>query len=122
MKPIVDIKKSLISFKFAWKGIIELARIENNFKVHILSATAVIALSAYFEITKTEWLFVISGIAAVMITEAINTCIEKIIDKISPDYNKEAGQIKDIAAASVLLSALYSVIIAFIIFIPYIFQ
>jgi diacylglycerol kinase len=54
----------------------------------------------------------------VMMVELINTAIEVLVDKISPEYDRQAGNIKDISAAAVLITALMALIIGLIIFIP----
>jgi diacylglycerol kinase len=48
----------------------------------------------------------------------INSAIERIVNIISPQINPQAGQIKDIAAGAVLVSAIISAIIGLIIFVP----
>jgi len=51
-----------------------------------------------------------------MVTEVLNTSIENLVDLVSPEKNKQAGIVKDIAAGAVLLSALTAVVVAFIMF------
>lgn len=51
-----------------------------------------------------------------MVTEMLNTSIENLVDLVSPEKNKQAGIVKDIAAGAVLLSALTAVVVAFIMF------
>ena len=48
----------------------------------------------------------------------INTAIESLVDFISPNYDKNVGLIKDVAAGAVLISAITSVVIGLIIFLP----
>jgi diacylglycerol kinase len=50
--------------------------------------------------------------------EIINSSIENICDFISPEKHKLIKKIKDLAAAEVLISALTSIVIAAVIFIP----
>jgi diacylglycerol kinase len=57
-------------------------------------------------------------IGLVFITELVNSTIEKISDIINPEINQRIKIIKDYAAASVLISAILSVIIGGLIFIP----
>ena len=51
-----------------------------------------------------------------MATEIINTAIENLVDLVSPEKNKQAGLVKDVAAGGVLLSALTAVIVAYFMF------
>ena len=45
--------------------------------------------------------------------------IEKMVDHLSPEKNKYAGEIKDIAAGAVLLFSFITAIIGTIVFIPH---
>jgi diacylglycerol kinase len=57
--------------------------------------------------------------AIVLITETLNTAIEKLVDLVSPGYNQLAGLVKDIAAGAVFMAAVTSLIIGLLVFIPY---
>ncbi|MES2629968.1 MAG: diacylglycerol kinase family protein [Bacteroidota bacterium] len=59
-------------------------------------------------------------IAFVVCTELINTALEKLTDLVQPDFHPLAGQIKDVAAAAVLVASISAVVCASIVFVPYI--
>lgn len=114
-------KNSLLkSFKYAFQGL-QFAFSERNFKLHIVSTLLVISLSFYFHITKTEWITVIICIGGVLSLEIINTAIESIVDKVSPEFNQQAGKIKDLSAAAVFVFSMAALCIGLLIFIPYLF-
>ncbi len=71
-----------------------------------------------FSISSSEWLIIIMTIGFVFSMEIINSAIEYLANFISPDYHKMIKKVKDLSAAAVLISALVSIIVAFIIFIP----
>lgn len=56
---------------------------------------------------------------SVLVAELFNTSIEKMADFVEPNFNKEIGIIKDIAAGGVLAAAILSLIVGFIIYLPY---
>jgi len=58
----------------------------------------------------------------VIMAEMINTAFESLIDIVSPEYHPLAGAAKDVAAGSVLISALNSLVVASLIFLPHIFS
>ncbi len=105
------------SFKHAGVGIIKGFK-ERNFKIQSIIALCVIILGFLLKITTTEWLIVLICIAIVLTSELFNSSIEKTVDYISLDINKNAKIIKDMAAGAVLLSAIISAIIGLIIFLP----
>jgi diacylglycerol kinase (ATP) len=108
----------IISFRFAFNGILHLLKTENNAKFHLLATILVICAGFFFQINNIEWLVIITLIGLVWSAEAFNTAIEKLCDIIMPSKNIEIGKTKDIAAAGVLFIALAALIIALIIFIP----
>ena len=106
------------SFSYAYKGL-QLAVTERNFKLHILSTFLVVTLGFAIHITKVEWILILICIGMVLGMEVINTAIEEIVNFISPEYHLNAGRIKDLAAAAVLIVSIVAFIIALIIFLPY---
>src|SRR5687768_2885515 len=114
---MINIKKCLRSFSFAFKGIYAFFKNENNARVHLLASVFVVISGIFFHLERAEWLWICLCVALVWITEAINTSIEKLVDLISPEFNPKAGMIKDLAAGAVLLAAIFSLIVALIIFI-----
>ena len=110
---------SLKMFKYALNGLLDILKNEKNMKIHFLAFVIVIICGIYFKIKGFEWVLILFSVSLVFITEIINTALERIVNIISPDFNKSAGQIKDLSAASVLIAAITSVIIGAIVFIPY---
>jgi diacylglycerol kinase len=90
-----------------------------NMLVHLPAATLVIAAGLYFKLSGIEWCWLVTAIALVLITETLNTALEKLVDLVQPDYHPLAGAVKDIAAAAVLLATLTAVVIGLIILFPY---
>ena len=77
-----------------------------------------IILGFVFEISNMEWIAIVIVTALVFSIEIINSAIEKLADFASPNYNDAIKKIKDLSAAAVLVSAIVSVVVAFIIFAP----
>ena len=117
-----NIKDRARSFGYAFKGLGYALKTEHNLWIHSLLALAAIAFGLWLEITPTEWLFVISAIGFVIVSELFNSSIEILVDLISPEQNTKAGLIKDISAGAVLLSAITAALIGLIIFGPKIFS
>ena len=111
-------KKKFIGFSFAWNGLREAAKLERNFRIHLLFAVLVIISGFLFKLAPSEWAIIIFVIGFVLVTELINTVIEKVIDYIKPDIHPTAKLIKDYAAGAVLSAAITAVLIGLIIFVP----
>ncbi len=91
---------------------------EDNFKREIFLGIIVLALSYVFRVNKIEFIIIIIMIGLVLVCETINTVVERLVDLVSPGYNKIAGEVKDIMAFAVLLMCIISLVIGAIIFIP----
>jgi diacylglycerol kinase len=91
---------------------------EHNSRIHLFAAIVVIILGIVLGLNIIEWSFVIILIGLVFITELVNSAIEKLADIINPEVNPKIKTIKDYGAASVLISAIISIIIGGLIFMP----
>lgn len=111
-------KKRGIGLPFAVNGIIEAIKRERNFRIHLWITLIVVIAGLYVNLQMMEWIFIILAIHMVLITELINSVVERVIDYLRPEYHPKAKIIKDIAAGIVLLSAITSVIIGLLIFWP----
>jgi diacylglycerol kinase (ATP) len=107
-----------MSFGFAFQGIAHALK-ERNFVLHIVSTILVVLLGFLFHVTTAEWCILILCTGVVLTAELVNTAIEKLVNMVSPEFNPRAGEIKDIAAAAVLVFSIASAIIALLIFVPY---
>ena len=99
-------KKQLKSFTFAWKGILTCAGHEQNITFHLIAAIIVLAAGFCFGISRTEWMVVMLCIGTVIAAELFNSAI--------------AGEVKDIAAGAVLITAIAAAIVGMIVFLPYV--
>ena len=108
------------SVGFAWKGLKTAFAEQRNLRFHLSAALTVIAAGFYFDISLVEWMVVVLTAAFVIAMELINSSVESLVNLISPQHQPLAGKIKDIAAGAVLIAAIASVIIGFLIFHKYV--
>lgn len=94
---------------------------EAHAQIHLVAAVVVIAVGIIVGLSATEWCLVSLCIGGVFMAEAFNTAIEKLADRVSPDYDPLIGAVKDVAAGGVLIMAIASAVVGLIIFIPKIF-
>ena len=103
------------SIKPAIQGLIFTIKNEKNTRIHSIATIVAIILIFLLKLNYIETLFFISAVFIVWITEFFNTAIEYTLDFIHSDKNPKVKIIKDISAAGVLLSAIYALLVAFII-------
>ncbi len=108
------------SFTFAFKGMKHVLKAEHNMWIHLSVTLAVLLLGIILKISRFDWLVVILCIGFVLSAEIMNTAIEKLTDKVSPERNEVAGLVKDISACAVLVSVITAVIAGLLVFMPYI--
>jgi diacylglycerol kinase len=113
-----NMRKRLLSFKYAFRGIREVFGSEANMKIHIVFTLLVLICGIIFSISLIEWMFCLLCIGLVTGAEMINTAIENVVDLASPEHHLLAGKAKDIAAGAVLICAIISVVIGLLIFVP----
>lgn len=114
-------KKFILSFKYAIKGIITGIKEERNMKIHLLAVIVVIAMGIIYKISKIEWIICIALFGLVISSELINTAVENTVDLITDEKKELAKKAKDTAAGAVLVNSIISAIIAGLIWIPKIF-
>ena len=104
------------AFNAAIEGILYTFKSERNMKIHYLLAVIVLIASLFFDLSKVEMILLIFAISLVVISEMFNTAIEKTIDMVTDTYHPLAKIAKDVAAGGVLIAALNSVVVGYIIF------
>ena len=117
-----SLRKRLKSFHYAFNGIKNLIKNEHNARIHLVALICVIGLGIIFKIELTEWVAITIVSGLVILTELLNTAIEKLADFIEPNRNEKIGIIKDYCAGAVLISAVISVVVGGLIFIPKIIE
>jgi diacylglycerol kinase len=107
------------SFYFAYKGIADLFSGRHpNAIIHLLAVVVVSIAGFSFDLSASEWLFIVLCFIIVIALEAVNSAIEYVVDLASPEYHPLAEKAKDMAAGAVLIAAMGAFIIAVIIFLP----
>ncbi len=114
-----SLRKRVQSFAFAIAGVVALLRSEHNAWIHLLASIFVLGLAGMLEVSALEWALLLFAMALVWVSEALNTALEYLADALSDDYNENIKYAKDIAAGAVLLAALFAVLIAGLVFSPY---
>lgn len=104
------------SFNYAINGLITAVGTERNIKIHYGAAIVALFSSLFFDLTRVEYMVLLITITLVIAAELFNTAIEKTIDLITPEYNDLAKVVKDVSAAGVLIAALNSIAVGYLLF------
>lgn len=113
-------KQLIKSFIYAFSGLWYAIKNNQNIRIHIVIAIFVAILSVIFDITPFEMGILGISILLVISAEMINTSIEEMVDLITTEHRQQAKTAKDVAAGMVLVTAMGSVIVGILIFLPHI--
>jgi diacylglycerol kinase (ATP) len=95
---------------------------QHNAWIHLAATLLVIIAGVYFSLTAAEWVWLVVAIVLVWVAEALNTAFELLCDVASPEFHPMVKKSKDVAAGAVLISAVGSIIVAAIVFLPYLLK
>ena len=108
----------LKTLSYGFNGILYTLKHERNMVIHFLVMILVIIAGIVFKITFVEWGVCFVLFALVLSLELMNTAIENVVDLVTEEKKAKAKIAKDAAAGSVLIAAIFSVIIGISIFLP----
>ncbi|HSW47965.1 MAG TPA: diacylglycerol kinase family protein [Candidatus Saccharimonadales bacterium] len=118
----MNFKKFKKSFGFALAGIDYALNSDQNLVIHFIVAFLVIIASILMGLTALEMSILGLTIMVVITAELLNTSIEKAIDSVTKEHRTDIKIAKDVASGMVLITAMGSVIIGFLIFLPHILK
>ena len=110
------------SVSHAVQGVKIVLLTQHNAWIHLTATIFVILVGFYFSVTAAEWIWLVVAIVMVWVAEALNTAFELLCDVASPEFHPVVKKSKDVAAGAVLISAIGSIIVGAIVFLPYILK
>ena len=84
---------------------------EAAFREEILLAAITIPLALVLAKTGVDRALMFGSIILILIVEILNSAVEAVVDKASPEKNELAKRAKDMGSAAVLLSLLNAVLV-----------
>ena len=112
-------RELMSSLDFAVSGLKTTFKEERNMRKHAVSAILVILAGLVFQVSVTEWLFLLLSISLVIAFEIVNSAIENVV-YLASDYHFSmlAKNAKDMAAGAVLFVSGFALLTGLIIFVP----
>lgn len=109
------------SINCAIEGILYAARTQKHMRNHFVAALILLVLVLFLRVDSHEFTLLALSVAFVLFAELINTAIEVVVDIVSPQYHPMAKTAKDVAAGGVLVAAIGSAVMGYVILSRYIF-
>jgi len=94
---------------------------ERNFRIELLAGISVFAVAYLIGVEKWELVSLAFIVFVVLVLEAINTLVERLINIFNPRVHPYARMLKDVTASIVLIGSIGAIVIGAIIFWPYVF-
>ena len=106
------------SLRYAFAGLAYCFRTQRNFRIHLAIGLLVTLAGIFLGLSWVEWAVVAILVVVVLAAEMVNTMVEALVDMVTQEYHPLAKVAKDVAAGIVLLSAVGSVAVGALIFLP----
>ena len=113
-----EIRKLRQSFGYAVSGLRACLRSERNFRIHVTAAVYVSAFAGLGRLGMVRFAILCLCFALMLSAELMNTALERLCDRQSAGYDRLVKQVKDIAAAAVLVCAAFCAVIGMVFFVP----
>jgi len=104
------------SFNYAIEGLKHTLRTQRNMRIHLAVGLIVIALGIFFNLDRVDFILLLSAVTLVLVAEMFNTSIELAVDIFTKEFHHMAKMAKDIAAGCVFITAIYAIIVGYLIF------
>lgn len=117
---MISVKQFFRSLKRAWRGIGDVARSEQSFRIQLVVSALVLLLSAYLPLLMWERILLLLLIAAVLVLEIINSILERLADAVHPRLHPMIREVKDMMAGAVLLTSATAAIVGFVLLGPHV--
>ena len=98
------LRRLINALGYSRDGIAAAWRNEAAFRQEILLAAIALPLAFYLGKTGVERALMIGSIVLILIVEILNSAVEAVVDKASPEKSELAKRAKDMGSAAVLLS------------------
>lgn len=106
-------------FKRAFVGVHQVLWPELSIKIELAVGLVILALAYFLPVSRFEFLGLLITVFGILLVEALNTVVERMIDLVEPRYHDTVRQLKDVLAGLVLLAIAIAILVGLAIFWPY---
>ncbi len=103
------------SLRHASDGVMTAFREERNFRVQCLFAVVALLAVLALPLTVAEAGLIVLAATVVLVVELVNSVVERVVDLAKPRLHHMAHDIKDIAAAMVLVASCGAVVVGLLV-------
>ncbi|NPA74385.1 MAG: diacylglycerol kinase [Epsilonproteobacteria bacterium] len=89
---------------YALSGLVDIFKSETSFKIEVFLLVPVLFLIWYLDVDGLKKILLFCSYFTVLIAEAVNSAIERVVDLVTLEYHEMAKKAKDAGSAIVFLS------------------
>ena len=89
---------------YALKGLIDLIKNETSFKIEIIVTILLIPVIIFIDTTLTNIAILFITLMGMILAEALNSAIERVVDLVTLEHHHMAGRAKDVGSTIVFIS------------------
>ncbi|MGJ0300797.1 diacylglycerol kinase [Aliarcobacter cryaerophilus] len=89
---------------YALKGLIDLIKNETSFKIELIVTIILIPVIIFIDTNLTNKAILFITLMGMILAEAINSAIERVVDLVTLEQNPMAGRAKDVGSTIVFIS------------------
>ncbi|PLY12475.1 MAG: diacylglycerol kinase [Sulfurimonas sp.] len=95
---------------YALNGLKDIVKTEKSFKIELFLSAVLLPTLFFLEISIAYKLLMFISISGMLIAEAINSAIERVVDLVTLEHHHMAGRAKDVGSSIVFLSIIVFVV------------
>ena len=96
---------------YSWAGLKAAWDNELSFRTEVIVIAFIWPIGIWIGETAVQWALLIGSSLLVLITELLNSAVEKVVDRISTEHHILSKQAKDLGSAAAAVSMLAAVIV-----------
>lgn len=113
---MIRLRRLKQSFIYACRGLVKVAREEQNFKIELFFGLLAVLLALWSKFSYLELAILVMVIGLVLLTEIINSAVELISDVLKPQIDHYVKTIKDMMATAVMTASLIAILVGLLLF------
>ncbi|MDZ7818818.1 MAG: diacylglycerol kinase [Aliarcobacter sp.] len=95
---------------YALKGLVDLIKTETSFKIELIITIILLPFIIFIDATLTNKALMFITLMGMLLAEATNSAIERVVDLVTLEHHHMAGRAKDVGSTIVFLSIFIFVI------------
>lgn len=96
---------------YALKGLVDLIRTETSFKIEMLITIVLLPVIIFIDTTLVYKALMFITLIGMLIAEATNSAIERVVDLVTLEHHIMAGRAKDVGSSIVFLSIFVFIVV-----------